>query len=92
MRARLLFTGIALGVTMLVGGTATAQAETSAGGTVATAQAASASSEARVYTDMGTFRTEAACRSVGRAGVYSDWYCQKSSTTSNYHLWVNLDS
>ncbi|MFJ4878309.1 hypothetical protein ACIP93_24280 [Streptomyces sp. NPDC088745] len=47
---------------------------------------------ARKYTDVGTYHTKRACEADGRASVYSDWYCQKSSTTSNYHLWVNLDS
>ncbi|MFJ1655095.1 hypothetical protein ACIOC2_27790 [Streptomyces sp. NPDC088337] len=80
MRARIWLTGAALGAALLTGGT------------VATAQAAPATSVARTYTDIGTFPSQSACLSFGRAGVYSDWYCQKSSTTSNWHLWVNLNS
>ncbi|MFD7499071.1 hypothetical protein ACFV8T_43590 [Streptomyces sp. NPDC059832] len=83
MRARIWLTGAALGAALLTGGTvATAQA----------ASAPSAPSAARTYVDIGTFSSQSACLSFGRAGVYSDWYCQKSSTTNNWHLWVNLDS
>ncbi|GHH88346.1 hypothetical protein GCM10018793_67700 [Streptomyces sulfonofaciens] len=84
MRTRVWLTGVVLGAALLTGGT------------VATAQAASASSDASTiaagYTDIGTFPSLSACQSFGAAGVYSDWYCKKSTTTSNYHLWVNLDS
>ncbi|MER5371288.1 hypothetical protein [Streptomyces sp. NPDC002722] len=80
MRARILLTGAALGAALLTGGT------------VATAQAAPTPSEARTYVDVGTFSSQSACQSFGSAGIYSDWYCKKSSTTSNWHLWVNLDS
>ncbi|WP_405720587.1 hypothetical protein [Streptomyces sp. NBC_00046] len=80
MRARILLTGAALGAALLTGGT------------VATAQAAPAPSETRTYVDVGTFSSQSACLSFGSAGTYSDWYCKKSSTTSNWHLWVNLDS
>lgn len=62
------------------------------GGAVATAQAAPAPSAARTYVDVGTFPSQSACLSFGSASVYSDWYCKKSSTTNNWHLWVNLDS
>ncbi|MFF1651589.1 hypothetical protein [Streptomyces sp. NPDC058240] len=80
MRARIWLTGAALGAALLTGGT------------VATAQAAPAPSAAGTHVDIGTFPSRSACLSFGQAGVYSDWYCQKSSTTNNWHLWVNLNS
>ncbi|AGP61454.1 hypothetical protein M271_50490 [Streptomyces rapamycinicus NRRL 5491] len=73
-----------------------------AGGTVATAHAASASSDASAttsgpvvpfaHTDIGTYRTLNACLAAGESSIYSDWYCRKSTTTSNWHLWADLNS
>jgi hypothetical protein len=78
MRARAWLTSAALGAALLTGST------------VATAQAAPASATA--MTDIGTFSTRSACQSFGRAGVYSVWACRPSTTTSNWHLWVDLNS
>ncbi|MFE7430989.1 hypothetical protein [Streptomyces sp. NPDC057545] len=80
MRARIWLTGAALGAALLTGGT------------VATAQAAPAPSEAGAqHVRVGSsFPTQGACESFGRAGVYSDWYCQKSGT--KWYLWVDLNS
>lgn len=84
MRTRAWLTGVAMGAALLTGGT------------VATAQAASASSDATTvaaaYTDLGTFSSKASCESFGRAGVYSLWYCAPSTTTTNWHLFVDLNS
>ncbi|MFE7429517.1 hypothetical protein ACF1BP_36745 [Streptomyces sp. NPDC014735] len=81
MRIRHALTGAALGAVLLTGGTA------------ATAQAAFTPSQATAtYTDIGTFKTENACKSFGRAGVYRDWFCKPSTTTTNWHLMVNLNS
>ncbi|MEL5957420.1 hypothetical protein AADR41_22100 [Streptomyces sp. CLV115] len=90
MRTRFWLTSVALGAALVTGGT------------VATAQAASASSDASTaaygpvvpfaYTDVGTYSTEAACLADGESSIYSDWFCRQSTTTSNWHLWVNLNS
>jgi hypothetical protein len=97
MRARMLLTGIALGATMLVGGAATAQAapahsQTSTTSTVAANGATASAAVPLSYVDIGTYRTLNACLADGEASIYSDWYCRKSTTTSNWHLWVNLNS
>ncbi|WP_030411415.1 hypothetical protein [Streptomyces sp. NRRL S-1448] len=90
MRTRVWLTSVALGAALVTGGT------------VATAHAASTSSGASTttsspvvpfaYTDIGTYRTLAACQAAGESSIYSDWFCRKSTTTSNWHLWVNLNS
>ncbi|WP_335939875.1 hypothetical protein [Streptomyces sp. PTD5-9] len=79
MRARIWLTGAALGAALLTGGT------------VATAQAAPAPSEAGAqHVDVGSFPSLSACQSFGSASVYSDWYCQKIGT--KWHLLVDLNS
>ncbi|MFI0976935.1 hypothetical protein ACH4SP_07905 [Streptomyces sp. NPDC021093] len=98
MRTRTWFAGLAAGAALLAAGpVAAAQAApapswTSTASAVAVDGLAADAAAPRKYTDVGTYRTKSACEADGRASVYSDWYCKKSSTTSNYHLWVNLDS
>ncbi|WP_327358487.1 hypothetical protein [Streptomyces sp. NBC_01304] len=98
MRTRTWFAGLAVGAALFAGGpvaaaqAAPAPSQTGTTSTVSGEGAAASASVPRTYTDVGTYRTKAACEADGRASVYSDWYCKRSSTTSNYHLWVNLDS
>ena len=98
MRTRTRFATLLVGAALLAGGpvavaqAAPAPAQADTASTVAAHEAKSGAALPRTYTDVGTYRTKAACEADGNSSIYSDWYCKRSSTTSNYHLWVNLDS
>ncbi|MEU6676321.1 hypothetical protein [Streptomyces sp. NPDC046925] len=94
MRTRTWFAGLAAGAALLAGGPIAAAQAAPAPSQTSTTSAVAANTAAvpRTYTDVGTYPTKKTCEADGRASVYSDWYCQKSSTTTNYHLWVNLNS
>ncbi|MFE3202949.1 hypothetical protein [Embleya sp. NPDC059237] len=92
MRTRVWITGVALGAALVTGGTvATAQAvpARATSGASATTSGVVAS---YTLTDIGTYPSKAACQADGRSSVYSVWVCRKSTTTSNWHLWVDLNS
>ncbi|WP_251096607.1 hypothetical protein [Streptomyces sp. Caat 7-52] len=91
MRTRLAFTGATVAAALLIGGTAA----TAAQAVPASPQSSTASTLVAgplSYTDVGTYKTYSACRADGKASIYSDWYCKPSTTTTNWHLMVNLNS
>jgi hypothetical protein len=78
MRTRTLFAGLAVGAALL------------AGGSVTTAAHASPSiADSWIY--VGTYSSLSACQADGRASVYADWDCKKSST-GKWQLWVDDES
>ncbi|MGR3934017.1 hypothetical protein [Streptomyces sp. BRA346] len=84
MRTRLVLAGAAMGAALLTGGT------------IATVQAAPASSAtttavvpgASKWIYVGTYASDEACARDGRNSVYSKWDC-KPSSSGKWQLWVD---
>ncbi|GAA2301144.1 hypothetical protein OKJ48_32115 [Streptomyces kunmingensis] len=90
MRTRTWLAGLAVGAAVLaVGPVASAQAVPAShqsGGATAGAVAL------EDWVDVGTYKTYGACMSDGANSIYSRYKCKVSTTTTNWHLWVDLDS
>ncbi|MEU0840904.1 hypothetical protein ABZ370_15705 [Streptomyces sp. NPDC005962] len=84
MRTRLVLAGAAMGAALLTGGT------------IATVQAAPASSAtttavvpgATKWIYVGTYATHEACYRDGQNSAYADWDCKQSSS-GKWQLWVD---